>query len=102
MDAFYTSAQYQTLCERVGRLTAEFGNRLNTDLPAAIRLSGSKLRMMGPMVSHALKRLEFRALANAELLEALCVITRDDPELAAFYQIFCGLQSLEAQQDHPG
>jgi hypothetical protein len=94
MEAFFGSPQYVSLCERVGRLLVEYGNRLNTELPPAMRLSGPKLRMLGPTVTHALKKLEFRGLANPELLEALCAVTKDDPELAGFFHIFTGLKAL--------
>jgi hypothetical protein len=99
MDAYYSSPHYQTLCERVGRLLAEYGHRLITDLPPAARSSGSRLRMIGPTVTHALKRLEFRALTDPEVLEAICAVTRDDPELAGFYHIFMGLKELRGSAD---
>jgi hypothetical protein len=99
MDAFFNSVHYEARCELVGRLIADFGNRLNTEMPPAIRLSGSKLRLMGPMVTRALKRMEFRSLLSAELLEALCVITKDDADLAGFHHIFTGLKLLSSTPD---
>src|SRR5450432_1421343 len=94
MDVLLSSPQYRKNCELIGKLLVDHGRQKDGNAAPSFKYRAVQFGNVAQIVVASLKRLEFRAIMEPQLLTTLISLAEGYNELRGFRQLFIGLRGL--------